>query len=132
MEPLTPIERSVLDTTARGAGNLERIYQRLHAPPMAVPLADVATAAWSLVRKGLLRTEADDVPDPSLVWRSQLHITPDGREILAASTPRGNAWPRGRRVSLGMFQGLIPNFPFDLYKQNRHEMAGRYTEGFGR
>jgi hypothetical protein len=131
METLTPIERAVLDTAVRGAGNLERFYQRLHAPPMAVPLADIASAAWSLIRRGLLGTDAVDARDPSLVWMSQIHVTPAGREILATSTPRGNAWPRGRRVSLGMFKGMIPNFPLELYKQNRREMAGRHPEGFG-
>jgi hypothetical protein len=130
METLTPIERAVLDATSRVPENLEQIYQHLHAPPAAVPLAEAADAVWSLVRKGLIEPTSPERPpsdDPSVVWRSRLAATPRGRETLAGIP--GQAWPKGQRATLGMFQGLAPGVPFEVFKENRREMSGKYAEG---
>ena len=120
METLTPIEWRVLEVAAGTPGNLEHLYQRLH-----VPLADAADAVRSLVEKGLIESKPDDPAtapksdDPSRYWRAKFEPTGQGQEILQATAGK----PPARRSLFGIFAGRIPDIPFEVFKENRRDMA---------
>lgn len=126
METLTPIEWRVLEVTAGTPGDLEHLYQRLH-----VPLADAANAVRSLVTKGILSTRSEVPPpadDVDRLLRSEFEPTTKGREALTAARPGPPpGWPEGR-VYPGMFAGMMPDIPFEVFKENRREMSRKYAE----
>jgi len=132
MAPLTETELAVLGVTASEARDLETIYEQLHVPPRPIPLAEAADAVRALVEKGLLSprsAEGEATPDDlSSVWKARFEPTPLAREVLPEGPPPG--WPPGR-VYPGMFKGLIPNLPFEVFKENRREMAPKYGEDSG-
>ena len=131
MTSLTPIEWQVLELTAREPENLEQIHEHLHRPPWTTRLADAADALRALVEKGMLSPRHDEAPPPedlSRVWKATFEPTPQGREVLSQVRPGPPpGWPKGR-VYLGMFEGLIPDIPFEVFKENRREMSPKYSE----
>lgn len=124
METLKPIKLRVLEATA--GTPVEHLYQRLH-----VPLADAASAVRSLVTKGILSTRSEGPPpadDVDRLLRSEFEPTTKGREALTEARPGPPpGWPEGR-IYPGMFAGMIPDIPFEVFKENRREMSRKYSE----
>jgi hypothetical protein len=133
MATLTPIELAVLDMMIRGPENLKPIHLRLYESPTGAQR--VADALRSLFEKGLLlpQTSGDErlLEDQSRISKTLFEPTPLGREIHAEEgpLPPPPGWPEGR-VYFGMFRGLMEDIPFEVFKENRREMAGKYGEEF--
>ena len=133
METLTPIELQVLRLTAGEPENLEQIYGHLRDSPLKAPLADVADAVRSLVEKRAIAPR-EEGPTPTDEWgrllRAAFEPTSKGREALSEATsgpPPPPGWPEGR-IYPGMFAGMIPDVPFEVFKENRREMSRKYGE----
>lgn len=41
-----------------------------------------------------------------------------------------SGWPKGRFYA-GMFEGMIPDIPFEVFKKNRREMSQKYVGDAG-
>lgn len=128
MDTLSPIEWQVLRLTAGAPENLEQIYDHLRESPWNAHLADAAGAVRSLVEKGILShgggpTGGSDEVDRLL--RSDFRPTPIGLATLMqsqSSPPPG--WPEGRAYP-GIFAGMMPDLAFDVFKENRRDMASK-------
>jgi hypothetical protein len=134
METLTPIEWEVLNATSDDAENLEQIHRLLRHAPRPVPLEDAADAVLSLVEKGLLAPVAEGEQqsvsqsiDPRLVWRGWFGMTSRGREVLAA-TPEVPEWAVKRRSYFGVGEGMMPDMPLEVFKENRRDMSRKYSD----
>jgi hypothetical protein len=133
MATLTPIEMAVLHMTVRGPEKLEPIYQRLYKSPTGVQREDVADVLRSLVEKGLiLPLPSGDEPlpeDQGHGCEGQFEPTSRGLAIHAEEgpLPPPPGWTGGR-IYLGVLRGLMPDTPFEVFKENRREMAGKYGE----
>ena len=128
METLTPIEWQILRLTAGEPENLEQIHDQLRNPPWKAPLADAADAVRSLVEKGILAPRDEEADEVSRIWKATFEPTTEGREALAGSRPSPPpGWPEGR-IYPGMFAGMMPDIPFEVFKENRREMSRKYAE----
>jgi hypothetical protein len=135
MATLSPIEWEVLNATAGEVENLEQIHEHLKRARRTAMLSETADAIRSLVEEGFLAPKVDEhgLPvsepiDPSVVWQAWFAMTPRGREAWEASKPATAIPDSGSRVYLGMFKGLIPDIPFEVFKGNRREMSRKYSE----
>ena len=123
METLTPIEWQILRLTAGEPENLEQIHDQLRNSPWQAPLADAADAVRSLVEKGIIAPRAEEADEVSRIWKATFEPTIEGREALAESRPSPPpGWPEGR-IYPGMFAGMMPDIPFEVFKKNRREMC---------
>jgi hypothetical protein len=131
MQNLTPIEWQVLRLTAVVPENLEQIHDQLRNLPGKAPLADAADALRSLVEKGILSPKAvenEHVDEVSRIWKATFEPTTEGREALTESRPGPPpGWPEGR-IYPGMFAGMMPDIPFEVFKENRRDMSRKYSE----
>jgi hypothetical protein len=134
MATLTPIEQAVLNFTADESENLEQIYRSFSLTSQTIRLEDAADAVLSLVQKGLLApvAEGEQQPvsesiDPRLVWKSCFGVTSRGRETLAAA-PEVPEWVTKRRSYFGVGEGMMPDIPFEVFKENRRDMSRKYSD----
>jgi hypothetical protein len=135
MKILTPTEIAILDAFARPPGTIGWIDRSRRKSIASLPQTEVSDALQSLVEKDLIapRSMSDEPPPDDLVrvWIARFELTSRGRELLAEEgpLPPPSGWPDGQ-AHYGMFRGLIPEIPFEVFKENRREMAGKYGEGW--
>ena len=131
MSTLTQTEKAVLGVTSSHPADLEHIYESLHAPPRSMRLADVLDAVRSLVENDLLAAQASGdgstTEDVSRLWKAWFEATETAKEVLRDELPSPPpGWPK-ERVYAGMFEGMIPDIPFEAFKENRREMSPKYS-----
>ena len=135
MGSLTATELAVLGVTAQGPGNLEQIYEELHAPPRDIPLAEASAGLRSLVRKGLLTPRIEDArPDPAsasdaeIVCSARFAMTEQGRDAWAALESLETRPPR--RSLFGVWKDKGVNISREDIDEARREMWGNFPRDF--